>query len=142
MSPHAGPDPVPIQRLVKPLRAVALSLAFASPSATEEVAVPMADGSVLHGERVDDPAVAHRGLRIRTGGVTVFVPWEEMAQGARERFEAGKAPDAPLTSAPPAPGPGVPPPEARIEEAPPMPELPAHEPGEPPPMPPCCDPRL
>ena len=123
---------------VSHLRSIALSLALAAGASADDVAVPMADGNVLHGERVDDAAVAGKGIRLKTGGVTVFVPWSEMAAGAREALEKGLSPAAPHSAPPVAPGAG----EAPEEAAPgPVPEG-AEATGEAPPMPECCDPRL
>lgn len=121
---------------MKRIRALALGFALSAPLGADEVAVPMADGSVLRGERVEDPAVAARGLRLRTGGVTVFVPWEEIEPQAANLLRAGGRPEAPLSGPPVAPGPG----EVAAEE-PPCEEVPI-VPGEPPALPDCCDPRF
>ncbi len=98
----------------------------------------MADGNVLRGERVEDPEVAAKGIRLKTGGVTVFVPWSEMAAGTREALEQGLTPQAPHTTPPPAPGAGEVPAEESQAAAPEG----AEATGEPPPMPDCCDPRF
>lgn len=136
---HSGPARAPADKgTVKDLRAVALTLALAAAAAADDVAIPMADGNVLRGERVEDPAVAGKGVRVKTGGVTVFVPWSEMAAGAREALERGLSPGAPHTAPPVAPAAGdVPPlPAAAAPEA-----LPEAD-GQPPPLPDCCDPRF
>ena len=124
---------------MRPLPSIALALSLAAPLAADDVAIPMADGNVLRGERVEDPEVASKGIRLKTGGVTVFVPWSEMASGAREAIEKGLAPVTPHTAPPVAPGAGEAPPAAPEPEA--VPEG-AEATGEPPPMPDCCDPRL
>ena len=98
----------------------------------------MADGNFLRGERVEDHAVVGKGIRLRTGGITVFVPWSEMAKGAREVLEQGLSPEAPLTAPPLAPGAG----EAPAEAEPAITHEGAEATGEPPPMPDCCDPRF
>ncbi len=123
---------------MKRLRALALGFALSTPLGADEVAVPMADGSVLRGERLDDPAVAARGLRLRTGGVTVFVPWEEVEPQAALLLRSGGRPDAPLTGPPVAPGPGE---DPASPPQPPSEDLPI-APGEPPALPDCCDPRF
>lgn len=91
---------------MKPLRPIALSLALALGGAAGDVAVPMKDGTVLRGERVEAPELSGRGLRIRTGGVTVFVPWEEVAEHAVESLKSGRGPAIPSPNPPVAPGPG------------------------------------
>lgn len=123
---------------MKDLRSFALTLALAAAAAADDVAIPMADGNVLRGERVEDAAVAGKGVRVKTGGVTVFVPWSEMAAGAREALEKGLSPEVPHTAPPVAPAAG---------DVPPLPAAPAPEPhpeasGEAPPLPDCCDPRF
>lgn len=123
---------------MRDLRSLALSLALAAGASADDVSIPMADGNVLHGERVEDPAVSGKGIRLKTGGITVFVPWSEMAAGAREALEKGLSPRAPHTAPPVAPGAG----EVPVQEAPaPAPEG-AEATGEAPPMPDCCDPRF
>ncbi|MBI2922532.1 MAG: hypothetical protein HYY18_15885 [Planctomycetes bacterium] len=119
---------------MKRFRALALGFALSAPLGADEVAVPMADGSVLRGERVDDPSVSARGLRLRTGGVTVFVPWEEIEPQAARLLRDGGRPEAPLAGPPVAPGPGEVDPPPCDEEVPVVP-------GEPPALPDCCDPR-
>jgi hypothetical protein len=125
---------------VRHLRTIALALALAAPAAAGDVAIPMADGNVLRGERVDDPSVSGKGVRLKTGGITVFVPWNEMAPGTRELLEKGDSPQVPLDRPPVAPGAGE-------EIAPPPPgdsgaDETAWAPGEPPPLPACMDPRF
>lgn len=123
---------------MKDLRSVALTLALAAAAAADDVAIPMADGNVLRGERVEDPAVAGRGVRVKTGGVTVFVPWGEMAAGAREALEKGLSPEVPHTAPPVAPGAGDVPPLPVPAEPEALPEAD----GKAPPLPDCCDPRF
>ncbi len=126
---------------MRDLRSIALTLALAAAASADDVAIPMADGNVLRGERVDDPAVAGKGVRLKTGGVTVFVPWSEMAAGSRELLEKGLSPEVPHSAPPVAPAAGDLPPLP--EEVPAVPEeaLPEAT-GEAPPAPECMDPRL
>jgi hypothetical protein len=124
---------------VRDLRAIALTLALAAGASGGDVSIPMVDGNVLHGERVEDPAVAGKGIRLKTGGITVFVPWSEMAPGAREALEKGLSPAAPPTAPPVAPGAGELPPDPAPEPVA-APEG-AEATGEAPPLPDCCDPR-
>ncbi|NUN47476.1 MAG: hypothetical protein HUU15_01435 [Candidatus Brocadiae bacterium] len=129
---------------MRTLRNLALGIALSGPLAAGEVAVPLADGSVLRGERVDDPEVAARGIRLRTGGITVFVPWEEIDPEARGILSSGGSPPVPLTSPPLAPGPGedIPDPVPAAPMPSPPPETLSWEPGKPPPLPECLDPRF
>lgn len=126
---------------MRDLRSIALTLALAAAAAADDVTIPMADGNVLRGERVDDPAVAGKGVRLKTGGITVFVPWSEMAAGSRELLEKGLSPEVPHSAPPVAPAAGDLPPLP--EDAPAAVEEPLAEAnGEPPPLPACCDPRF
>lgn len=128
---------------MRPLRSLALALALAGTSGSDDLAIPMADGQVLRGERVDDPEIFERGVRIRTGGIVVFVPWEEMDPKAAALIREGQTPQVMPVVPPAAP---MPPEEedgpAEETEVPIYAEpVPEWVPGEPPPMPACFDPR-
>jgi hypothetical protein len=126
---------------MKRLPAFVLGLALLARAG--DVCVPLKDGSVLRGERVEDAAIADRGVRLRTGGVTLFVPWDEMTPEAAADFRAGRNPAAPSANPPVAPSPW-----GDETALPPLPdealwyEPYAMQPGEAPELPACCDPRF